>query len=96
MRGERAAPWTDALDRSSGRAPHEFPRVVRFPPCRDGDGGAAAGERRARTLADDQGNGALPQADCAWARSVWLPRVMRAPWMCWAQAARDTLIGEIP
>ncbi len=94
MRSERVAPWMDEPDRSLPRAPHEFPRSPRFPRCRDGVG--TARERYAlRPLSDDQGNGALPQAECAWARSVWLPRVMRAPWMPWAQAVRDTLIGQI-
>ncbi len=95
MRSERVAPWADEPDRSVPPTPHEFPRIVPFPPCRDGE--AAPGERHGpRALADDLGIGALPQADCAWARSVWLPRVMHAPWMCWAQAVRDTLIGQIP
>ncbi len=95
MGSERVAPWADEPDRSVQHAAHEFPRVVRFPPCRDGQVGS--GERHPRRpLDDDQGNGALPQPDCAWARSVWLPRVMRAPWMAWAQTVRDTLIGQIP
>lgn len=95
MRGERVAPWADEPGRSVPRAPHEFPRALRYPPRRaDAVEGSARPLRR--TLSDDPGNGALPQAECAWARSVWLPRVMRTPWMCWAQAVRDTLIGQIP
>ncbi len=95
MRGERVAPWTDGPDGSIPHALHEFPRAPRFPRCRAG--AADACERRpARALADESGSGALPQAACAWARSVWLPCVLRAPWMSWAQGVNDSFIGQIP
>ncbi len=95
MRSGRVAPWVDEPDWSIAPGRHEFPRIPRFPRCRDGAGVTCEPYPR-RPLSDDQGIGALPQPDCAWARTVWLPRVMRAPWMAWAQAVRDTLIGQIP
>ncbi len=95
MRSGRAAPWADEPDRGVQRFPHEFPRAPAFPRCRGGD--VDASERHPpRPLSEDEGGGALPQADSAWARTVWLPRVMRARWMYWGPGARDTLIGQIP